>query len=461
MEEHLRIPDVNLQLVHELLKRGVYAEALILIRRALIEHPDEAELHFLLGGCLYRVKAYEEAREALEKAVELAPAHADAQRLLQKVQDHVKGKGEKSPATWTPDSTSWFNVDEAAIAKQFSKHTLKKKTCPTCGREIMKSNWRCPLCGHRFFVRIAIGLSILILTITAVLYGMGFAYRWLTGTLPAPVKVVNLVGVNGASIQFLETEWLCHGVGIRRVGRGEGYYSYVEGQIRNGGTRPIEKLNFTIHFLGSMESTFVWMDVFSLPPGGTVRFSFPDVLPPAKARQCEIHLNEVAFADADKALEPLQFFVPASDHFPSYRIEDERGAVLAEKNAPNIYQSGMLTREKESSFWLDYLRAFVISYLSLVGAAFLVNYCIPGLAWNHEWKSDLAAAFLIILGITFLNVWSALIGYYFAFRAILRFAQIGLVFLLFQRSIGQTILLIVFYLCLNSFFVGAIQRFLG
>jgi len=70
-------------------RQGRYAAAERLYRRLLAEHPEEAALHASLGGVLAQLGRYEEARTALERALDLDTEQPEARHNLTALQRRV------------------------------------------------------------------------------------------------------------------------------------------------------------------------------------------------------------------------------------------------------------------------------------------------------------------------------------------------------------------------------------
>lgn len=89
-----------------------------------------------MGFCLYKVGEYEEAMEALREALRLNPDHREAAALLNRLEYTARSReGQIDP----------LNLDALAHGPR-----IKKKPCPECGFEMVRSASRCRECGYVF-----------------------------------------------------------------------------------------------------------------------------------------------------------------------------------------------------------------------------------------------------------------------------------------------------------------------
>lgn len=451
--------------IHAAIEAGEYPEAMVKIRGVLMDHPDNAEMHYLLGGCLYRIKAYGEAAEALREAVRLNPEHAEARKLLDKAKIRLEDeKAERSTAL----SGGWKNAEAAAA--EMDRYALPKKTCPNCKNQVLRGAWVCGYCGSYFPWRIGAAIGVCALAGVLTLFLLARGMRWVTGSEPQPAAVVNNAGADGENILVTDTEWVCHGLGLGPRGS-SGYQGYAGGTIHNTGRFTAKKINLAIHFMGrDFEATHGWIDVLNLPPGRSVTFAFPSIRPPAKALSCEYRINEVIFetAASNGEGEGVSVFTPSSRHFgPSLAALDDGTVIHNQLNIPDDAvivdeEGGLALSPEPTAFpWLRYLGSALLSFAALFASALLVNFASSTMAWNAEWQSDLTASVIAVIAFTFINILEALVGGFFVFRLVLMLAKFGVLLALFKRSFFETVLLIVCYYCLILGAMGFIQRYFG
>lgn len=120
------------------IKKSYYPKALLALRPLQKQEPDDAQIAYQIGFCLYKVGAYEEANSQLSRVLEIDPNHIEAKKLIERIQYNPVVEGKKN---------SKDDVLNAAIAKN---RALQRITCPQCDNEILKGCKKCSACGYVF-----------------------------------------------------------------------------------------------------------------------------------------------------------------------------------------------------------------------------------------------------------------------------------------------------------------------
>ncbi|MDP8243667.1 MAG: tetratricopeptide repeat protein [Candidatus Hinthialibacter antarcticus] len=120
------------------IQKGNYPKALLALRPLVNESPDNANLFYQIGYCLVKMGQYEEAHQELQRALSIDPNHAEAKKLLDRVDYNPDAEGAHS----IPD-----DIFNDAIA---SSRVLKRIACPQCGAELLKGARDCSHCKYVF-----------------------------------------------------------------------------------------------------------------------------------------------------------------------------------------------------------------------------------------------------------------------------------------------------------------------
>lgn len=134
----MRTPMSGQQAADFWIEKGNYPKALLALRPLVKESPDDAQLFYQIGFCLFKVGQYEEAQHQLQHALECAPDHTGAQKLLGRIDYNPDAEGAHS----IPD-----DIFNDAIA---TNRVLKRIACPQCGAELLKGARDCSHCKYVF-----------------------------------------------------------------------------------------------------------------------------------------------------------------------------------------------------------------------------------------------------------------------------------------------------------------------
>ncbi|MGC9329728.1 MAG: hypothetical protein ACP5I1_18990, partial [Candidatus Hinthialibacter sp.] len=302
---------------------------------------------------------------------------------------------------------------------------------------------------------------------------IGLARSWfagLVGTKFQSAQIVNKAGEDGECLRFHDVEWNMIGMGLTQH-KGTGYTGLIRGAVENAGNRTIEKANVTIFFQfeNGKDVTFIWFDVYSWKPGVKMDFVFPGIYPPYRPEHCEFRIESVQFAPSEPAGDVTpELYVPPSDHFRAYRFA--MGEHEIAERLYHIYKpSDPWTLKSFLSAWIDIIPAFLFNYGCVLFAVFLVNICDPEKSWNEEWRLDMIGGALVALGFIAINTVTNIVvgvlwmlGIFASIFAMLGFlAKVFLFYLFFRRSLGYTVLMIIFYVCLTMSGMGIWHNIAG
>ncbi len=120
------------------IQKGNYPKALLALRPLITESPNNANLFYQIGFCLAKVGEYEEAHQQLHRALSIDPNHAEAKKLLDRVDYPPDDEGPRSI------SADIFDEQIATIK------ALKRIECPRCGGKLLKGVKDCSHCGYLF-----------------------------------------------------------------------------------------------------------------------------------------------------------------------------------------------------------------------------------------------------------------------------------------------------------------------
>lgn len=99
-----------------LAQEGRYDEALSALERLLIDTPDDPDVLFMIGACYYKQGNTREARQNWEKVLQIDPAHAKAQGML----DNLAGAESQAGAKPLTEA-------QKAVAEKAAKKKPQKK----------------------------------------------------------------------------------------------------------------------------------------------------------------------------------------------------------------------------------------------------------------------------------------------------------------------------------------------
>ncbi len=441
-----------------------YPEALILLRSALETDPENARIHYLMGVCLAEIGEYAEAQDCLENALRYDPNDKKARTVLESLHEHVKEIEQKKEK----------EKEFRPTAFDYEPRERETKVCPSCKREIDVHCWRCRLCGHYFRTRITTRILIISAIAIVSLIGIRYGFVRFYGLVLQPAEVHNDAGALGERITVSDTQWNCAGMGLLSA-RGLGYHATAVGKVVNSGTGPIEKAVFTIHFFGrKVESTFVWFDIYSWKPGQEITFDLPVIHPPYKSFRCEFRIKEVKLYEpgAFDESERTSIFIPQTNspyevnQFPVWRFQDET-RIIHDSDTYYKIEKTKWTFGKFLKSIASIIPALLLSFICMILAVILTNYCQEGKKWNDDLKLDAYASALIVISFMVLNTVSVIVSNILAMIAIIG-AVIGAVifivkvllfYLFFRRDLIPTMMLFIFYFCLVLGIRGLLMNF--
>ncbi len=432
-----------------------FPEALIQLRRELESNPEDGQVQFWLGIVLAEIKEYREAKDHLTLAKQFDPENMDIDSILEQIDLKQSGGIEEKPI-----ASHYFNLEEP--------QEYKKKLCPQCARQIAVDSWKCGYCNHIFYKRIIVTLTIML-----VLCGLfvNIFKNWYSGFMGygfSEAFIVNKAGEDGERIAISDAEWNCVGLGLAQH-LGTGYNGRVKGKIKNSGDQDIEKAVITIflQFDADRDVTFVWFDVYNWASGMELDFDFPGISPPYRPKRCELRVESVVLAKEKLAVgvKPT-FYVPWGGgvgqvcHFPSYKFT--AGEELLAERQYAWYKPADPWSFKQFLFaYLDIIPPLIFNFFCVMAAVILVNLCDPDRKWNTELTLDAFASAFLVIGFIPLNVLSYILGIFWLFRMILFFGKLYLFYLFFKRSIGFTILMIIFYVLVVMSCMGLWYKIVG
>jgi len=418
-----------------------YPEALIQLRREVETNPEDGQIHFWLGIVLAEIKEYREAKDHLKLAKQLDPENQDIDSILEQIELKQSGDIEEKPI-----ASHYFNLEEP--------QKYKKKLCPDCAKQIAVESWKCGYCKHIFYKRIIVTLTIML-----VLCGLfvNLFNNWYSGFMGYGFNdafIVNKAGEDGERILISDAEWNCTGLGLTQH-RGTGYRGHVKGKIKNIGDRDIEKAVITIvfQFAEGKDFTFVWFDVYDWASGLEMNLEFPGISPPYRPKRCELRIESVVLVKEKLSADVKPtFYVPWGGgsgeicQFPSYKfsIGEE---LLAERQYAWYKPADPWSFKQFLSAYLDIIPPLIFNFFCILAAVILVNICEAERKWNTEFKLDVFASAFVVIGFIPLNVLSHILGFFWIFAFTIFLAKMYLFYLFFKRSIGFTILMIIFYIC--------------
>ena len=100
-------PQTAIDLANTAEEAGAFDRALNIYSRAIVKHPDNPDLHYLRGRCLFHLKRYPEALTDLTRTLDLQPAFVSAymfRALIRYVTgDHRGAIADNTEALKSPD----------------------------------------------------------------------------------------------------------------------------------------------------------------------------------------------------------------------------------------------------------------------------------------------------------------------------------------------------------------------
>ncbi len=426
---------------------GNYGEALILLRRLLEEDPNNPDILCRIATCLVQINETDEARDFVEQAAKIDPDNTKVKLLSQQLNMSSSQSEPDETEPPPPPTHQGFDLDTSDITY------VARKICPNCKAKIDKSSWRCGFCGQMFQnVIIKKGL-IYIAIILLVFFGLGTLIHWFYTAGQNPARVENLAGGAGDNVIIKDIEWKCYASMLSMRCPAE-----AAGTIINTASKPINKLNVTVHLFGEEhESAFIWFDIYNLPPNEPIHFAFPRISSSFYARNCELRIQDVTFHEQDTLSDDqsIDIYVPNSGTFHGHVFTDAQGEVIHRDRRFNYEAPQTVQESSKFVVFLKFIKNFLISIAAIWISVLLLNYCDPEKEWNEEWKLEGVASLCFVISIMLLRALETVIGGLLFMGLILQILKLVMFYIFFRRNLLYTIVLIIFYFSLvtsiNSF----------
>ncbi len=107
-------PQTAIDLANTAEAAGAFDRALNIYKRAIVKHPDNPELHYLRGRCLFQLKRYPEALTDLTRTLDLQPTFVSAYMFRALVRyvtgDHSGAIADNTEALKSPDVEPEFRA---------------------------------------------------------------------------------------------------------------------------------------------------------------------------------------------------------------------------------------------------------------------------------------------------------------------------------------------------------------